>query len=38
VAFLRWATGQDPTAAALSEEVIGSLGAEVAVRGDLEGD
>ncbi len=36
VAFLRWATGEDTSAVALSQEVIGSLGAEVSVRGDLE--
>lgn len=37
VAFLRWATGQDSSAVALSEPVIASLGAEVTVRGDLDG-
>lgn len=36
VAFLRWATGQDRSAAALSEPVIDSLGADVTVRGDLD--
>ncbi len=36
VAFLRWATGQDGSAAALSEEVVGSLGASVTVSGDLD--
>ena len=36
VAFLRWATGQDTSAVALSGAVIGSLGVEVTVRGDLD--
>jgi pimeloyl-ACP methyl ester carboxylesterase len=36
VAFLRWATGQDGSAAALSEQVVGSLGTSVTVSGDLD--
>ncbi len=36
VAFLRWVTGQDPSSDALSADVIGSLGARVTVRGDLD--